>query len=243
MKKHLRAMLEALITDDTAKASEHLHAYLAATTRRLVLGEEDKEENEEDEEDVDDKKENPFKKKSKKKSKSKKDDNDDDDEKDDVCKKCGKSPCKCKKDVKEMDMYSGKYRRNEKGEVFNKSKRGKAEGYNNPKGNKLTADPKSGAAAPKGKMSKSTKGKSEGYDNPNGNKLKADPKSGANEGKRPVGAPKGKSEGYDNPKGKKGLGMADKGSKSPDSDGRKDNRRTDKAKGYHGKSRGGKDLG
>jgi hypothetical protein len=140
-------------------------------------------------------------------------------------------------------MYSNKYRRNEKGEVFNKSKRGKSEGYNNPKGNKLDSDAKSGANAPKGKQSKSTKGKSEGYDNPKGKKLNADAKSGANEGKRPVGAPKGKSEGYDNPKGKKGLGQADSGSKSPDSDGKKDNRRTDKAKGYHGKDRGGKDLG
>ena len=199
MKKHLRAMLEALITDDMDAASKHLHAYLASTTRRLVLDEADDKDDDDKDDDTDDKKskkkskkENPFKKKSKK--------DDDDDE----CEECGKSPCECKEDVKEGlgSSHPSGWAKNEKGMAYHAvPHKGSSEGYNNPKGKKnLDGIAGSKDTGAKGKVAK-------------------------------VKSKKGKSEGYQNPKGKKGLKDISGGHPSPDSDGKRVNRRTDKAKG------------
>jgi len=116
-------------------------------------------------------------------------------------------------------MHDSSHRRNEKGEAYRdkKTKKDNSRGYNNPNGKKgLNAIP--GA-------------KETGADTKKGAAYKDKPHKDNSRGAR--------SE----DKGRKGLKDAPKGVRSPDGDGRKDNRRVDKAKGYHGRDRGGKDLG
>jgi hypothetical protein len=89
-----------------------------------------------------------------------------------------------------------------------------------------------------------------GYDNvkKNARRLSADGSSGASDGGKAKNAykttvhkddsRKAKSE----DKGSKGLKSIKDEARSPYSDGKKENRRTDKAKAYHGTDRGGKEL-
>lgn len=286
MKKHLRSMLEALIADDTDAASQHLHAYLASTTRNLVLGEKEDKDEEEKEEKEDEKDEKHEKKESKaEEAKERRTGKEDEDE---VCEKCGKKPCKCKEEVDESildqideslldDIFqiifeekpSAGMSKQSKSNLVKKAKKGEdigKKGKNFKKvaakaakkyGSKEAGEKVAAAAMWKnasegveyGEVYKKTvhKDNSRGYNNPKGNKLKADANSGASDKCGDVYKDKphkdnsrgAKSE----DKGRKGLKDAPKGVRSPDGTGKKENRRTDKAKGTHGKSRDGKDLG
>lgn len=221
MKKHLRAMLEALINDETDEAAKELHAYLSSKTRGIILGEE---KDEDDSDDSDDEDKDDDKKEEKEEKEDKKDD-DDKDEVDEGLEKIAGSKDHTPVHQGGADdkgkQYHG-YRHNEKGEAYHKvPHKDDSEGYGYEKVKK---------AARKGLK-----------DIPGGNR------SGANEGMKNAYKDKGHSS--DNSHGAKSedkgskLKTASQGTSSPDSDGKKENRRTDKAKGYHGKSRDGKDLG
>lgn len=225
MKKHLKAMLEALIADDSDSASEHLKAYLSEKTRQLTLGEKeecDDDDKKDKKDDDDDDKEYNFGKKSKKDD-DKKDDDDDADDKDD-----DKDDKKDKKDVKENlahaksgaedkeKQYKG-YEHNHDGEVYHKvphkdNSRGYGHDKSKAKSTKLKAEGDSGASAKKGDAYKDVPHK----DN----------------------SRSAKSE----DKGAKGLKSISTKATSPDSDGKKENRRTDKTAKYHGTDRGGKEV-
>ena len=207
MKKHLKNMLEALIADNTEKATEELRAYLSSKTRSITLGEKeecddddgDKEEKDDDEEDKD------SDKKSKKKGK--------DDDKEEV----DESLAHAKSGVEDKEKQYHGYRHNHKGEVYHKvPHKDDSEGYGHEKSKKaarkLKAESDSGAHA-KTPNAYTTKPHKD-------NSMKA------------------KSE----DKGTKGLKSAGGKNTSPDSDGKKTNRRTDKTAKYHGKSREGKPV-
>lgn len=117
------------------------------------------------------------------------------------------------KNVHEDLSHSDSYEKNEKGESYTSVlHKDNSRKYNNPKGTSVKADPSSGMSA---KLS---------------NAYKTAPHKDNSR--------KAKSE----DKGTKGLHKVSKVTASPDGDGSRDNRRTDKAKKYHGTSRDGKDL-
>lgn len=93
MKKHLEAVIEAIVSADTVAAKESFHQYLSLKTQSLLS-----------EESCDDDMDNapPFKKKDEDKDEDKSDDKKKDDEKDDK-KKDDKSDDKKKKDDKKKD--------------------------------------------------------------------------------------------------------------------------------------------
>lgn len=237
MKKHLRATVQALIEGDTDKATEELHAYLP-NKFRVVLGEaEECDEEDEKKEDMKDKKDGKDDDDKKVEVKREDDDEEDDDyeEMEEKSKKKGKKKMKeglnkiagSKEhtpvhkggaDDKERE-YKG-YRRNEKGEAYHKvPHKDNSEGYGHEKSKaasrKVKADSDSGIHEKKGDAYKDKVHKAD-------NSHSADAKGKSRKGMKSV-------------KGGEAT--------SPDSDGKKENRRTDKAKGYHGKSREGKDLG
>lgn len=85
-KKSLEAMLEALIKNDSEKAAEHLHNYITAKTREIMIGEgdddsddDDKEEKSDDDSGSDEKEEKSDDDDSGSDEKEEKSDDDDDD--------------------------------------------------------------------------------------------------------------------------------------------------------------------
>lgn len=216
MKKHLHAMLEALIDDNTEEANKQLHAYLTSKTRKLMLGEKDDDDSDDEGKDEEKDKDNGDEEKDKDNGDSDHDDDDDDDDKKGK-KKVKESLAHAKGHADDKEGEYKKYRHNEKGEVYHKvPHKDDSEGYGHDKSRKMSK------------------------------KLKAESDSGAHEKKGDAYKDKphkdnsrgAKSE----DKGKKGLGTAGGPNTSPDTDGKKDNRRTDKTAKYHGTDRGGKDV-
>ncbi len=152
MKEKLNRMLEALIKDDTAAATEALHEYLTSKTRALILGEaeddvddmdkddkkSDKKDDGKDDTDKDDKKSDKTSKK------EKKPDNDDDletnpddvvdddaddvvddDADDDKADKKSDKPSKNDKDLKEAVKYAKDMTAAERSALAKKARSGK----------------------------------------------------------------------------------------------------------------------
>lgn len=220
-KEHLQAMLEALIKDDTDEANKHLHDYLSMKTNEVILGEKD---DDKDDSDDDDKKDSDDDKDDDDDDDDNGDDDKDDDDDDDDDKK-GKFPFNKKKgkdDVKEESLsHPASYKKNEKGDAYHAvPHKDDSEGYGHNKSRSMSR--KGLKDIPGGKESGSKTGLPDSYKT----KPHKDNSRGA------------KSEN----KGSKGLKQVSGNSKSPYSDGKKVNRRTDKTAKYHGDDRGGKSV-
>lgn len=199
-KEHLKNMLEALIQDDTEAANQHLHNYLSSKTRTWFVGEGHDEECDDDDD---------------KEKKGKKDDDDDNGDDDDDDKEDKKFPFKKKgkkKDDDEVDesySHPESYKKNEKGQAYHAvPHKDNSQGYGHEK-SKAASD-KNLDSIPGSKNSGADKSHPDAY--------KSTPhKSNSRDAK---------SE----DKGDKGLDKVSGNAKSPYSDGKKVNRRTDKAK-------------
>lgn len=224
MKKQLLSMLEALINNNNEEAIENLHTYLSSKTRNLVLGEKKDEDDEKDEEKEDENEDEDE------------DENEDEDDGEKAEKKAEKKEKKAIKNLvkaqKEEDkaekMEEGQtaddrgsqyhsYRHNEKGEAYHKvPHKDNSMGYGYEKSR--SASRKQRADSSSGYTEKTRDAYKDVVHKDNSRSAKSEDK------------------------GRKGLKQASQGVRSPYSDGNKENRRMDKAKGYHGMSRDGKEL-